>query len=96
MHIYHRFVSELPPDWNTYRHKLKGLFPSVYDNKYLFANSPTLNKMVQQRNTSLETCYRAMRVFDEEGAQRKKELGLADVEIDADFGEYSLSKLECH
>jgi len=48
------------------------LFPNIYDNKYLFANSPTLNKMTRQRNTGLESCFTAMRVFDEE--DKKKEL----------------------
>ena len=61
MHIYLRCIDELPPDWSTYRNKVSQLFPYLFDNKYLFANSPTLNSKTDKNITSLSSCFTAMR-----------------------------------
>jgi hypothetical protein len=61
MQVYYRFIEDLPPSWNEYKHKIHAMFPYIYDNKYLFANSPSLNHQVAGKMTGLENCFVAMR-----------------------------------
>ena len=59
--VFLRFQESLPSTWTEYKRKIHAIFPHLYDNKYLFASSPTLNNMIPQNQTGLQNCFVSMR-----------------------------------
>jgi hypothetical protein len=89
--VYLRFHESLPETWSSYKEKVHSMFPCLYDNKYLFANSPTLSYLATQKMTGLENCFTGMC----ELAKKEERSGEAKVKIEIaeDFKGYSLDSL---
>jgi hypothetical protein len=70
--MHHSFLGELPPTWTDYQKNIQKTFPYLYDNKYLFANSPTLNHQAESKMTGLSQCFTAMRQLAKREERERK------------------------